>query len=110
MALYYDNDTSAQSAAPGQFAVERVYAMRFAEFSEQDWKGLQETYEGLPGWVGTGSHGCPCWFGSEEVAPYLVASVEPSGLLVSGVLSAQDWSRWHEALFTKLPQFPVFEV
>lgn len=110
MALYYDNDASTPTAAHGQFAVERVYAMRFSEFSEQDWKRLQETYESLPGWAGTGSHGCPCWFGSGEAAPYLLASVEPSGLLVSGVLSAQDWVRWHEALFPKLLQFPIFEV
>jgi hypothetical protein len=110
MALHYDNDASYLNAPVGYVAVERVYALRFSEFNESDWKRLQETYEGLPGWAGTGSHGCSCWFSSEEVAPYLVASVEPSGLQVSGVLRPQEWYSWHEALSAKLSQFPVFEV
>ena len=110
MALYYDNDASYLKAPEGHIAVERVYALRFSEFSEVDWKHLQETYEGLPGWAGIGSHGCPCWFGREEAAPYLVASVEPSGLQVSGVLRPQDWHCWHDALLTRLTQLPVFEV
>jgi hypothetical protein len=110
MALHYDNDTSYLNTPVGYVAVERVYALRFSEFNESDWKRLQETYEGLSGWAGTGSHGCSCWFGREEAAPYLLASVEPSGLQVSGVLRSQDWSSWHEALSTRLSQFPVFEV
>jgi hypothetical protein len=110
MALYHDNDASYLKAPDGYVAVERVYALRLSEFSESDLKHLQETYEGLPGWAGTGSHGCSCWFGCEEVAPYLIASVEPSGLQVSGVLRPQDWHSWHEALVTRLPQLPVFEV
>ena len=110
MALYYDNDASYLNAPVGYVAVERVYALRCSEFNEDDWNRLLETYQGLPCWAGTGSHGCSCWFGSEEVAPYLVASVEPSGLQVSGVLHPQEWHSWHEALSTKLSQFPVFEV
>ena len=110
MALYYDNDASHLTASEGYVAVERVYALRFSEFSEDDWKSLQGVYEGLPGWAGTGSHGCSCWFGREQAAPYLVASVEPSGLQVFGALRPQDWHSWHEALVTKLSQFPVFEV
>jgi hypothetical protein len=110
MALHYDNDASYLNAPDGYVAVERVYALRISEFNESDLKHLQEAYEGLPGWAGTGSHGCSCWFGREEVAPYLVASVEPSGLQVSGILRPQEWHSWHEALVTKLSQFPVFEV
>jgi hypothetical protein len=61
-----------------------------------------------------------CQVGQElEVTAVLVGSaekkrrrtsVEPSGLQVSGVLRSQDWSSWHEALSTRLSQFPVFEV
>lgn len=83
---------------------------RFSEFGEADWKRLQEAYELLPGWAGIGSHGCPCWFSRGEEAPYLVASVEPSGLQVSGVLRKQEWQSWREALEAKLSRFPVFEV
>ena len=110
MALHYDNDATYLSAPKGYIAIERVYALRFSEFSDDDMKHLQETYEGLPSWAGIGSHGCPCWFGREEVAPYLVASVEPAGLQVSGILRPQEWLGWHEALLPKLSQLPVFEV
>ena len=110
MALYYDNDASYLKPPDGYAAVERVYALRFSEFEEKDWKRLQAIYENLPGWAGAGSHGCPSWFGREEVAPYLLASVEPSGLQVSGALHEHEWQSWHEALESKLFQFPVFEV
>ena len=109
MALYYDNSTSL-SAPEGSVAVERVYAIRFAEFGEAEWKELSRVFEALPVWRGEGEHGCSCWFGRSEVAPYLLASVEPSGLLVTGVLGKHEWQQWHSQLVAGLSELPTFEV
>lgn len=109
MALYYDNPTSLSSPG-GAIPVERVYALRFAEFGEPEWKQLLHVFEVLPAWQGEGEHGCSCWFSRSEVASYLLASVEPSGLLVTGVLGKQEWERWHSHFVTCLGEFPTFEV
>jgi hypothetical protein len=109
MALYYDNPTSL-SSTEGSVSFERVYALRFAEFGEAEWKQLLSMFEALPAWQGEGEHGCSCWFGKAEVAPYLLASVEPSGLLVTGVLGKQEWEQWHSGFVARLPELPTFEV
>lgn len=109
MALYYDNPTSL-SAPAGLVPVERVYALRFAEFSEVEWQQLLRLFETLPAWQGEGEHGCSCWFGRSEKTPYLLASVEPSGLLVTGVLGEKEWEQWHTLFFAGLGAFPTFEV
>jgi hypothetical protein len=109
MALYYDNPTSL-SAAAGSVAVERVYALRFAEFGEAEWQQLMRLYETLPAWEGEGEHRCSCWFGKSESAPYLLASVEPSGLVVTGVLQEREWERWHTQFVSAIGTLPTIEV
>ena len=110
MTLYYDNDASYLPASSDAVPVERVYCLRFHEFSSTQWEQLQSLYESLPGWAGVGEHGCPCWFGTAEQPPFLVASVEPSGLQISGSLPSHDWRKWHEAFMAGLSGFPSFEV
>ena len=110
MGIYYDNDAYHLPASSGAAPVERVYCLRFHEFSSEQWERLQSIYESLPGWAGVGEHGCPCWFGTAELPPFLVASVEPAGLQVSGSLNPDDWRQWHEAFVARLPDFPIFEV
>jgi hypothetical protein len=110
MAIYYDNDASHLPAAGSAVPVERVYCLRFNEFVPEHWENLQRIYESLPGWAGIGEHGCPCWFGGSESPPFLVASVEPSGLQVTGSLPVDDWSNWHEAFLATLKELPTFEV
>jgi len=109
MALYYDNPTSLSSPV-GSIHVERVYAVRFAEFGEGEWEKLLRLFEALPAWQGEGEHGCSCWFSRSEVAPYLLASVEPSGLLVTGVLGKQEWEQWNSKFLACLRELPTFEV
>ena len=110
MAIYYDNDASPLPVASNAVPVERVYCLRFHEFSSKQWEQLQSLYESLAGWAGVGEHGCPCWFGIGEHPPFLLASVEPSGLQVSGSLAPNDWSKWHEAFMACLRDLPTFEV
>ena len=39
----------------------------------------------------------PWWFGDDEdFPPFLRASVEPTGLQVSGILPEADWLAWDE--------------
>ncbi|RQP21155.1 hypothetical protein [Piscinibacter terrae] len=109
MALYYDNPTSLLSPE-GCVSVERVYALHFAQFGEAEWKQLLRTFEALPAWQAQGEHGCSCWFNRLEESPYLLASVEPSGLLVTGVLGKQEWEQWNSEFVANLPTLPTFEV
>ena len=71
---------------------------------EAQWNALGDVYEQLPGFIGY-SDGIPYWFGMEPdesnqepdiLAAYLWASVEPSGLLISGYLQLEDWLQWQE--------------
>jgi hypothetical protein len=110
MAICYDNDASHLPANEGAVPIERVYCLRLSEFDPAQWERLQRLYESLPGWAGTGQHGCPCWFGTTEHPPFLMASVEPSGLQVTGSLPSADWSQWHNAFLDGLPGLPLFEV
>jgi len=109
MALFYDNDPSSLPSGTS-VPVERVYCLRFAEFEEEHWEELQRVYESLPGWVGIGEHGCSCWYGKSEEPPFLSASVEPSGLMISGSLPPHDWTEWHEAFNPVVSRLPHFEV
>ena len=105
---YYDNLGSQPD--DGNVAIDRVYCLLFSDFSESNWAALSKAYESLPGWIGTGAHGCPCWYSASETAPYLVASVEPSGLQVFGTLPADGWEQWHVAFLKHTSFLPSFEV
>ena len=92
---YYDNKLEPDNLNAHLYCVERVYGLAFDEFTEADWASLTRIYRLLPGWLRFGDDGCPYWFGvDEDVPPYLWASVEPSGLLVHGVLAPADWEGW----------------
>lgn len=110
MVLYYDNDISGRLVNGTAMPVERVYCLRLNDFEPEDWEILQRAYENLPGWAGVGEHGCSCWFGTSESAPFLVASVEPSGPIVTGILDEQVWNEWHKTFEPVLSQLPNFEA
>ena len=110
MSLYYDNDALHLPAGGGSVPIERVYCLRFSEFGQSEWNRLQALYESLPGWSGIGEHGCPCWFGATESPPFLLASVELSGLQVTGSLPPTEWVKWNETFVRALPGLPIFEV
>src|SRR5947209_9531114 len=59
--------------------VERVYALDWDRFGEDQWATLARIYEVLPGTVRLRE--VPWWFSDDEdVPPHLSASVEPTGL------------------------------
>jgi hypothetical protein len=86
--------------------VDRVYLLDWSAFTDADWAALGRAYERLPGWVTTGE-GCPRWFGARDEPPYLIASVEPPGLQISGVLSSRAWTAWDEAFRALVGPLPI---
>jgi hypothetical protein len=110
MALFYDNNT--QDIPPiGEFQrVDRVYTIRFSEFTDAHSVLLDKIYRSLPEFKGYLDDG-PYWFGVEEDwPPFLWASVEPAGLYVVGMLSSHQWLAWDTQFRQYLLEFPVFEV
>lgn len=60
-----------------------------------NWQALIEVYKAMPGWVdGTDRDGCPMWWPNGSTAGMIGASVEPSGLLMTGNVSHTTWERW----------------
>ncbi|RKT85708.1 hypothetical protein SAMN05421805_1011445 [Saccharopolyspora antimicrobica] len=87
MEWFYDN-------ADANPVVERVYCLAWAEFTDEDWAALGRIYRDLPGWQ-PGSPDIARWFAPDDDAEqHLWASVEPSGLQVGGLLSADAWQAW----------------
>ena len=106
--IYYDNSNAID--ADGRLKVDRVYCLRLDNFTDSDWTVLSDCYTTLSGWCGPGEHGFPCWFGSSESAPYLIASAEPSGLQIFGVVPSEDLRVWHEAFLDICQKLPHFEA
>ena len=96
--IFYDNlEPTPLEDEPDLVEVERIYCLRFDSFSKADWAELDAIYRRLPG--GYRENQIPYWFGDSDDAPtYLSASVEPPGILVYGILSLEQWSRWDAAL------------
>jgi hypothetical protein len=61
---------------------------------EEDWMDLHAAYEAMPGWVGFDSQGNAYWFGHVQDDKHIEASMEPSGLVLSGYLDDADWEKW----------------
>lgn len=89
--------------------VSRTYNISY-EIPDAAWEKLATVYQQLPGFCGNDSNGCPTWFGREGDARYLWASVEPSGLLVEGVLDDFEWQAWDAAFRAAASRVLGFEV
>lgn len=65
------------------------------DLSPDGWRSLVEVYKAMPGWVeGSGRDGCPTWWPNGSTAGFIGASVEPSGLLITGDVSLLTWQLW----------------
>ena len=103
---YYDNlEPTPIDGLTCLVEVERVYGLDWDRFDGRQRRDLARIYEGLPGTVR--HRDGPWWFGDDEdVPPYLWASVEPTGLLVHGVLPEADWWAWDERFRTEAAGLP----
>jgi hypothetical protein len=100
---FYDNQH--ELGLENRVVVERIYCFDWDLFNNEHWDILDETYKGLPNWIGY--EGCPYWFGfDEEIEPFLTASVEPPGLQVYGVLQVKDWKEWNAGFIEKVKNLP----
>lgn len=70
------------------------------DLSPDDWKKVSAVYQQMEGWIDCSGH--PCWFGTEKDERYIVASVEPSGLVLTGHISDMIWIGWITVLCAKL--------
>ena len=94
MVLFYGNDTKDIPSSGEYQPVDRVYAIRFSDFTDEHSIGLDKISQSLPEFMGYDSDGIPYWFGVEDSPPFLSASAEPSNLLVYGMLSSRQWLAW----------------
>jgi hypothetical protein len=106
--IFYDNLT-VKPASTGSIVVDRVYCLHFSTFSDSDWNCLANAYELLPSWKGI-EDGFPFWFGFTESPSFLTASVEPSGLQVTGQVTLSELQQWHSAFLAVATTLPTFQV
>jgi hypothetical protein len=76
--------------------VSRTYNISY-EMPNADWQKLAVVYQQLPAFCGNDIDDCPNWYGRDGDPKYLSASVEPSGLLVEGMLDEHEWQLWDAA-------------
>ena len=72
------------------------------------WKMINEVYRSMGYWYGI-ENGCPTWKGD---GTELCASVEPSGIQISGEMPDDMWKRWYGELTSKLTEklgYPIGE-
>ena len=58
------------------------------------WDKVILIYEKTEGWLGCDENGTPFWFSFDETEKHINASVEPSGLFFSGLMTDEDWADW----------------
>ncbi len=80
---------------------------------------IPEIYEALDGWLGfeidktNPAKGLPHWFSFNETKKHIMASVEPGGLLFTGLMPDNDWETWKlniKRIATKKLGFKVGEI
>jgi len=70
------------------------------DLSEPEWAKVLAVYCEMDGWVE--GQALPCWYGELDGAQFISASVEPSGLLVSGNIEPLLFRGWVTKLCAKL--------
>jgi len=72
------------------------------DLPDEKWDQVQKVYESMNEWKGFITDGCPTWYGTESENQFIWASVEPSGLLITGQISDDLWTGWLTVLCAKL--------
>lgn len=105
-AWYYDTAEARCDPGTGLATVDRIYCLDWDRFTRSHFAALGGLYLRLPGaQQPTGE--LPCWFGPDEGAPpYLLASIEPPGLQVTGELAVGDWEEWDRRFRELASGFP----
>jgi hypothetical protein len=68
----------------------RMYCLLINSFTPSDWEKLRNIYRPLPHFIEDTA--LPSWFGANTDSEFhLIASVEPSGIEITGFLPLADW-------------------
>ena len=70
------------------------------DLSEQEWEKVSAVYKSMGGWLDNTEQAY--WYGTEEDNEYIYASVEPSGLVISGKVNEMMWLGWVTKICAKL--------
>jgi len=70
------------------------------DLTESEWSRVMAVYRDMGDWVE--GQPLPCWFGPLDSPRFVAASVEPSGLLVSGNIEPLLFRGWVTKLCAKL--------
>jgi len=68
--------------------------------SKEEWDKVEKVFKELDGWMNHEQYAY--WYGEEDDDRYITASVEPSGLLLSGKIEDDLWTSWLTMLCAKL--------
>jgi len=68
--------------------------------SADEWEKVSKVYGELDGWIDYLEYAC--WYGKESDERYIIASVEPSGLVLVGKIEEHLWIGWITMLCAKL--------
>jgi hypothetical protein len=64
------------------------------------WDAVMKVYESMPGWLGAVD--LPRWYGTEDEARHVWASVEPGGIVFEARMERELWEPWIEELCMRL--------
>lgn len=70
------------------------------DLPQSDWDKVISVYESMNGWLGNSEEAF--WYGSGPSAPFIYASSEPSGLVVTGNVDEMLWVGWVSKFCAKL--------
>ncbi|WP_379163153.1 hypothetical protein [Paenibacillus sp. sgz5001063] len=76
---------------------------------DEVWDKVADIYKSMPGWIGY-RNGIPYWFGQEDDAVFIEASVEPSGLSFYAQMDQSDWDSWIERFKSEATKALGFNV
>ena len=72
------------------------------DLTEAEWGIVEDVYRSIDGYIVPSDGDCPCWYGAEGSSRYICVSVEPSGLVCSGVVDSTLWAGWLTLLCARL--------
>jgi hypothetical protein len=70
------------------------------DIPESDWELISNVYKGMDGWLA--SDDLARWYGTEDDAKFIYASVEPGGIQFVGKIDGALWTAWIGALCARL--------
>jgi hypothetical protein len=68
--------------------------------TDAEWDKVMDVYQAMNGWLD--GQDLPCWYGPPDSAQFIAASIEPSGLQISGNVPPLMFEAWVTKLCAKL--------